>query len=77
MRGAVTKTLYRAMTGAGCDPEVLGFALHGENPTVPMLDRFVARVLKTSCKVRPMCNSVHSYPLPGTTEVDPRFRTIG
>jgi len=45
IRGAIIKTM-RAMTGVSRDPDVLGFALHGENPTVPMLDRLVARVLQ-------------------------------
>jgi Protein of unknown function (DUF3363) len=54
IRGAIIKTIHRAMTGVSRDPDVLGCALHGENPTGPMLDRLVARV---SRKARPMCNA--------------------
>jgi hypothetical protein len=39
IRGAIIKTMHRAMTGAGRDPDALGFALHGENPTVPVIGR--------------------------------------
>ena len=33
------------MTGAGREPDVSNFALHGENPAVPVLGRLVARGL--------------------------------
>lgn len=45
MRGDVIKTMHRAMRGAGRDPEVSGFALHGEVPSIPVLGRLVARGL--------------------------------
>jgi len=37
--------MHQAMTGAGREPDVSGFALHGEDPSVPVLGRLVARGL--------------------------------
>ena len=45
IRGDIIKTMHRAMSGAGREPDVSGFALHGENPAVPVLGRLVARGL--------------------------------
>ena len=45
IRGDIIKTMHRAMTGAGHEPDVSSFALHGENPAVPVLGRLVARGL--------------------------------
>jgi type IV secretory pathway VirD2 relaxase len=45
IRSDIIKTMHRAMTGAGREPHVSGFALHRENPTVPVLGRLVARGL--------------------------------
>ena len=45
IRGDIIKTMHRAMTGAGREPDVSEFALHGESPTVPVLGRLVARGL--------------------------------
>jgi type IV secretory pathway VirD2 relaxase len=45
IRGDIIKTMHRAMTGAGREPDVSGFALHVENPTVPVLGRLVTRGL--------------------------------
>ena len=45
IRGDIIKTMHRAMTGTGRDPDVSEFALHGESPAVPVLGRLVARGL--------------------------------
>ena len=45
IRGDIIKTMHRAMTGAGRDPDVSGFALHGEIPSIPVLGRLVERGL--------------------------------
>jgi type IV secretory pathway VirD2 relaxase len=44
-RGDIIKTMHRAMTGAGREPDVSTFALHGDSPSVPVLGRLVARGL--------------------------------
>ena len=45
IRGDIIKTMHRAMSGAGREPDVSGFALHGETPAVPVLGRLVERGL--------------------------------
>jgi type IV secretory pathway VirD2 relaxase len=45
IRGDIIKTMHRAMSGAGRDPDISGFALHGETPTVPVLGCLVERGL--------------------------------
>jgi len=45
IRGDIIKTMHRAMSGAGGEPDVSGFALHGETPAVPVLGRLVERGL--------------------------------
>jgi hypothetical protein len=45
IRGDIIKTMHRAMSRAGREPEVAGFALHGEHPAEPVLGRLVARGL--------------------------------
>ena len=45
MRGDIIKTMHRAMAGAGHEPDVTGFALHGDQPAEPVLGRLVARGL--------------------------------
>jgi hypothetical protein len=45
IRGDVIKTMHRAMTKAGREPDVTGFALHGEIPAAPVLGRLVGRGL--------------------------------
>jgi type IV secretory pathway VirD2 relaxase len=45
IRGDIIKTMHQAMTGAGREPDVSGFALHGEHPAEPVLGRLVARGL--------------------------------
>jgi type IV secretory pathway VirD2 relaxase len=44
-RGDTIKTMHRAMTGAGRDSDVSGFALHSDEPAAPVLGRLVARGL--------------------------------
>jgi hypothetical protein len=44
-RGDIIKKMHRAMAGAGREPDVSAFALHGDNPSVPVLGRLVARGL--------------------------------
>src|SRR6266853_1742944 len=45
IRGDIIKTMHRAMTRAGREPEVSVFALQGEDPADPVLGRLVARGL--------------------------------
>ena len=45
IRGDIIKTMHRAMTGAGHEPDVTGFALHGDQPADPVLGRLVVRGL--------------------------------
>ena len=45
IRGDIIKTMHRAMTGKGTEPDVGGFALHGETPTDPIVGRLVQRGL--------------------------------
>jgi hypothetical protein len=42
--------MHRAMTGTGREPDVSGFALHGDNPTDPVLGRLVGRGLDDEMK---------------------------
>ena len=44
-RGDIIKTMQRALTGAGREPDVSGFALHGEDGGEQVLGRLVARGL--------------------------------
>jgi type IV secretory pathway VirD2 relaxase len=50
IRGDIIKTMHRVMTGAGREPDVSGFALHGDEPGNPVLGRFVARGLHDELK---------------------------
>jgi type IV secretory pathway VirD2 relaxase len=50
IRGDIIKTMHRAMTGAGREPEMSGFALHGDNPADPVLGRLVDRGLHDEMK---------------------------
>jgi type IV secretory pathway VirD2 relaxase len=45
IRGDIIKTMHRAMTRSEREPDVAGFALHGDQPAEPVLGRLVARVL--------------------------------
>jgi hypothetical protein len=50
IRGDIIKTMHRAMTAAGCEPDVAGFALHGNDPSDPILGRLAARGLHDELK---------------------------
>ena len=50
IRGDIIKTMHRAMTSAGREPDVSGFALHGDEPAAPVLGRLVARGLHDELK---------------------------
>jgi type IV secretory pathway VirD2 relaxase len=41
IRGDIIKTMHRAMSGAGSEPDVARFALHGDQPAEPVLGRLV------------------------------------
>ena len=43
VRVDIIKTMHRAMTGAGHEPNVSSFALHGDDAADPVLGRLVAR----------------------------------
>jgi len=43
IRGDVIKTLHRAMTDVGREPDVAGFTLHGDEASEPVLGRLVER----------------------------------
>jgi type IV secretory pathway VirD2 relaxase len=45
IRGDIIKTMHRAMSGAGRDPDVSEFALHPGPPTEPIVGRLVGRGL--------------------------------
>jgi type IV secretory pathway VirD2 relaxase len=45
IRGDIIKTMHRAMSGGGREPDVSNFALHGDDPGDPVLGRLVARGL--------------------------------
>jgi type IV secretory pathway VirD2 relaxase len=49
-RGDIIKTMHRAMSGAGREPDVAGFALHGETVQDPVVGRLVARGLHDELK---------------------------
>ncbi|MEJ0094059.1 MAG: DUF3363 domain-containing protein [Methylocella sp.] len=50
IRGDIIKTMHRAMTGAGHEPDVSSFALHGDDGGDPVLGRLVARGLHDELK---------------------------
>jgi type IV secretory pathway VirD2 relaxase len=45
-RGDIIKTMHRAMSGSGREPDVSGFALHGDAAAEPVLGRLVERGLQ-------------------------------
>jgi type IV secretory pathway VirD2 relaxase len=58
IRGDIIKTMHRAMTAAGHEPDVTGFALHGDRPADPVLGRLVVRAdCTTSSKDPPTSSS--------------------
>jgi type IV secretory pathway VirD2 relaxase len=50
VRGDIIKTMHRVMTGTGREPDVAGFALHGDDPSDPVLGRLVERGLHDELK---------------------------
>jgi type IV secretory pathway VirD2 relaxase len=50
IRGDIIKTMHRAMTGAGDEPDVTRFALHGDAADEPVLGRLVTRGLHDELK---------------------------
>ena len=50
IRGDVIKTMHRAMSGADREPDVAGFAIHGDAPADPVLGRLVQRGLDDELK---------------------------
>ena len=50
IRGDIIKTMHQALTGAGREPDVTGFALHGDAGTEQVLGRLVARGLHDELK---------------------------
>jgi type IV secretory pathway VirD2 relaxase len=50
IRGDIIKTMHRAMTGFGREPDVSGFALHGDQLADPVLGRLVERGLHDELK---------------------------
>jgi hypothetical protein len=49
-RGDIIKTMHRAMSGAEREPDVAGFALHGDQPAEPVLGRLLERGLHDELK---------------------------
>ena len=50
IRGDIIKTMHRAMSGSGSEPDVARFALHGDQPAEPVLGRLVERGLHDELK---------------------------
>ncbi len=50
VRSDIIKTMHRAMWGGGREPDVSGFALHGDDIADPVLGRLVARGLDDELK---------------------------
>jgi type IV secretory pathway VirD2 relaxase len=50
IRGDIIKTMHRAMTDGGREPDVTGFALHGDEADEPVLGRLVERGLHDDLK---------------------------
>jgi type IV secretory pathway VirD2 relaxase len=50
IRGDIIKTMHRVLTGAGREPDVAGFALHGDDPSDPVLGRLAERGLHDELK---------------------------
>jgi type IV secretory pathway VirD2 relaxase len=50
LRGDIIKIMHRVMTGAGREPDVAGFALHGDDPSAPVLGRLAERGLHDELK---------------------------
>ena len=50
IRGDIIKTMHQAMSAGGREPDVSAFALHGEEPSDPVLGRLVKRGLDDELK---------------------------
>jgi type IV secretory pathway VirD2 relaxase len=50
IRGDIIKTMHKALTVTGREPDVAGFALHGDAAATPVLGRLVARGLHDELK---------------------------
>ena len=50
IRGDIIKTMHRAMSGADREPDIDGFAIHGDAPVDPVLGRLVQRGLDDELK---------------------------
>jgi type IV secretory pathway VirD2 relaxase len=50
IRGDIIKTMHRVMAAAGREPDVAGFALHGDDPGDPVLGRLAERGLHDELK---------------------------
>ena len=50
IRGDIIKTMHKAMSAGGREPDVSTFALHGEEPSEPVLGRLVKRGLDDELK---------------------------
>src|SRR5271166_2162281 len=50
IRGDIIKTMHRAMSGADHEPDISGFALHGDQAAEPVLGRLVERGLHDELK---------------------------
>jgi type IV secretory pathway VirD2 relaxase len=50
IRGDIINTMHRAVSAAGREPNISGFALHGEEPVEPVLGRLVGRGLHDELK---------------------------
>jgi hypothetical protein len=50
IRDDIIKTMHRIMTGGAREPDVSGFALHGDEPSNPVLGRLAARGLHDELK---------------------------
>src|SRR5260370_1336487 len=62
IRGDIIKTMHQALTVTGREPDVAGFALHGDAAATPVLGRLVARGLHDELKgsAYPIVDGVHS-----------------
>ena len=49
-RGDIIRTMHHAMSGAGREPDVARFAMHGDEPSQPVLGRLVERGLDDELK---------------------------
>ena len=50
IRGDIIKTMHQAMSAGGHEPDVGSFALHGDDPSDPVLGRLVKRGLDDELK---------------------------